>query len=263
MVSLFCLIATFINPFSYKIYLEVLNHFTTNLSGLIAEWVPPLDYQRVLVAVSWLILVLLNTFFRKNTFNVILISFLAVFAVMARRNLPLYFLTIPVLISEIEWREWTRHPFPVLGLGLYICLFTVLLAPKAITKITNFSQNYCDVGYVHYPCKGVEFLRNATGNIFNTYEWGGFLIWKLPNLKVFVDGRMPAWKGENNESPYTSWLNILQAQEGWDKKLKALDTKYIFISEGTFLDLELKDNPSKFGYKEQFREGGSVIYGAI
>ena len=30
--------------------------------------------------------------------------------------------------------------------------------------------------------------------MFNHYDWGGFLIWQLPEYKTFIDGRMAAWR---------------------------------------------------------------------
>jgi hypothetical protein len=30
-----------------------------------------------------------------------------------------------------------------------------------------------------------------SGNIFNNYGWGGYLIWTIPEKKLFIDGRLP------------------------------------------------------------------------
>ena len=43
-----------------------------------------------------------------------------------------------------------------------------------------------------YPVEGARFLREhqITGRMFNTYEYGGYLIWTLwPQQRVFIDGR--------------------------------------------------------------------------
>jgi hypothetical protein len=29
--------------------------------------------------------------------------------------------------------------------------------------------------------------------LYNDYAYGGFLLWWLPEVKIFIDGRMPAW----------------------------------------------------------------------
>jgi tetratricopeptide (TPR) repeat protein len=46
----------------------------------------------------------------------------------------------------------------------------------------------------HYPSGTVKFIADhgLEGNIFNYYDYGGYLIWHLyPQLKVFIDGRTP------------------------------------------------------------------------
>jgi hypothetical protein len=30
--------------------------------------------------------------------------------------------------------------------------------------------------------------------LYNDYGYGGFLLWWLPDRKIFIDGRMPAWR---------------------------------------------------------------------
>jgi len=44
----------------------------------------------------------------------------------------------------------------------------------------------------NYPSGAVHFLKQnrLSGNMFNPYDWGGYLIWQLyPDYKVFTDGR--------------------------------------------------------------------------
>lgn len=50
-----------------------------------------------------------------------------------------------------------------------------------------------------YPDAAAAVLRERAqtgqiGNIFNDYGWGGYLIWAVPEIKVFIDGRMPHWR---------------------------------------------------------------------
>ncbi len=42
-----------------------------------------------------------------------------------------------------------------------------------------------------FPSKAAEFLLSAKPppQLFNFYDWGGYLPWKVPELRVFVDGR--------------------------------------------------------------------------
>ena len=57
---------------------------------------------------------------------------------------------------------------------------------------------------IYYPQKAVTFLseNKRKGELFAPYGWGGYLVWKLPAPKVFVDGRMPTftWNAPPGES---------------------------------------------------------------
>jgi len=49
-----------------------------------------------------------------------------------------------------------------------------------------------------YPIEAVEWVkthRELVGQrLYNDYAYGGFLLWWLPEYKIFIDGRMPAWQ---------------------------------------------------------------------
>jgi len=115
---------------------------------------------------------------------------------------------------------------------------------------------------VTYPCETIKAYSGLSGNVFNTYEWGGFLIWQKPEMKVFVDGRMPAWKDEDGKSPYRVFLEIWYAGAGWNEKLKKWKTDYILIRNQTPLDDLLKNNKeqSKYHWYEVYRGRDAVIY---
>jgi hypothetical protein len=42
-----------------------------------------------------------------------------------------------------------------------------------------------------YPTAALQFMQvhSMNGRIFNQYFWGGYMEWKAPNIKTFVDGR--------------------------------------------------------------------------
>jgi len=52
------------------------------------------------------------------------------------------------------------------------------------------------------PVKACDFIRanQLPGPLFNTYYWGGFLIWYLPEYPVAIDGRLNLYGDEINES---------------------------------------------------------------
>ena len=49
-----------------------------------------------------------------------------------------------------------------------------------------------------FPVKACDFIREnrLPGPLFNTYYWGGFLIWYLPEYPVAIDGRLDLYGDE-------------------------------------------------------------------
>ena len=256
---------TLINPFGFRIYEEAWRHFSgpIDLSQLIAEWVPPQPHiqQIILISGTVVIVYLISVAARHASppsfilHSFFLIPIFAFWALQARRNVPFYFVvlsysflnSLEAKISPLKNQLATLLAVGVLLYGLIVQL------PKTI----EYDDCQCDV-----PCEAVEFLKSQEdkGNIFNRYEWGGFLIGHLPEDKIFVDGRMPAWPTASGKSPYAIYLETLQTQPGWEKTLAQYDIAYILISPNTFMDLKLRPDPSEFGWQEVFRNKISVVY---
>lgn len=261
------LLATLINPHGFKIFQVAWQHLSgVRLEKLIAEWVPP-------NLLNWS-LVFLGGFFLLSLSHKTLWPAIASFTFLtlkARRNLPLFFIFFfPLFLNNSSLKNWLKPWLKkqVLRKSLLILtclafLFYGLHHQLPQTLKTNSSlNNYCQNSTLNYPCQAVNFLKTQSekGPLFNRYEWGGFLIWQLPEYKVFVDGRMPAWPTSSGKSPYTIYLETLQAQSGWQETLKQYNINWILISPETFMDLKLKPHPGEFGWQEVYRDPISVIY---
>src|SRR5205814_1427764 len=94
--------------------------------------------------------------------------------------------------KEATKKQKTRWRFNRVYVGF---LFLVIVLSLYRTS-TAFSQAKMinEIGF--YPRGAVLFLQKQSlkGEIFALYDWGGYLDWKLPEKKVFVDGRMPSWR---------------------------------------------------------------------
>ncbi len=78
--------------------------------------------------------------------------------------------------------------------------------------------------------RGVEFVRqnNIKGPVFNNFDVGSFLIWKLyPEQKVFVDGRPEAYSVEFFENIYKP---MQEDPALWKKYSEIYKINYIFFS---------------------------------
>jgi len=274
LMILFSLTVTLINPSGFKIYQEAWRHFAgIKLKNLIAEWVPPkLLFSSLIFASSLGLFIFLLIISEKRekikAFFILPFSFLAL---QARRHLPFYFtfafwLFLTSSTSQKIFKPWLEKKILQENLIIFTAILFLFLGlflnlPQTIKSNSSWS-NYCQSSKLAYPCQAIKFLKKqpGQGNLFNRYEWGGFLIWQLPEQKIFVDGRMPAWPTPSGKSPYTLYLETLQTQPGWQKTLKDYQIEWLLISPKTFMDLKLKPDPKKFGWQEVYRDQVSVIY---
>jgi len=76
------------------------------------------------------------------------------------------------------------------------------------------------------PVDSSDFIsknRPETGNFLNPYDWGGFLAWTHPELKIFIDGRGPEKKIDNNFTILEENNNFFSED---NKKIEARLQKY-------------------------------------
>jgi len=268
--------ATLINPFGFRIYEEMWRHFAgpIDLSKLIAEWVPPVPLvQKIILLTGGVVfLYILLKFFTASPplilYSLFLIPIFAFLALQARRHVPFFFaVTSFTLLNALPSKKAspTKNQLAALSAGGVLLYGLLVQLPQTIETNSSW-QNFCRNQTLEYPCAAVEFLKTQgppsgeASNTFNRYEWGGFLIWQLPEHKIFVDGRMPAWPTESGKSPYTIYLETLQTQPDWQETLDQYNINYILISPGTFMDLLLEPDPQKFGWQEIYRDKIAVVY---
>lgn len=76
-----------------------------------------------------------------------------------------------------------------------------LMLASAISTAIFFAQDYLTLGPLSsgrwvdgqkFPVAASDFIQTSdlSGNMYNYFDWGGYLIWRLaPEKKVFIDGR--------------------------------------------------------------------------
>jgi len=264
------LLATLINPFGWKIYQEIYRHSWYPLDRLIAEWVPPGKFHVLtLLLINSLVIITLITKKKaikqlnkeKVPFLILSWVFFNFLAFKARRHLPF------AGLASIQLILYLLPPLKVKKRAAVSVILFISLA-AIVWRLTHFPDlghdwdSICQLSRWTLPCQAAKYLKNQPDvckNIFNTYEWGGYLTWQLPQRKLFVDGRMPAWPTPEGKSPYTVYLEILQTKPGFNEKLLRYGADCIFILPNTFLDLELKKDKS-YPWKLIYQDPVSVIY---
>ncbi len=266
LVFFLSLIASVINPFGINVYKEILRHALSPMGSMIGEWVSPPFWQKGIISLLLILTCYLALRIEKKSLYLFLLTFFFTgLSLLAKRNLPFFYMVFFYHLSILLKNHLNTNInnqisyllIPVLISG--IILFSIINIPQTLDFHRDWSI-YCNQGLVKYPCRALKKYPNLSGNVFALYEWGGFLIWQKPEIKVFTDGRMPAWKDKDGKSPYQVFLAVIQTQPGWEEKLKETETNYLLISTGSFLDLLLQNQSKKFGWMEEYRDEVAVIY---
>lgn len=210
-VFVISVLVTLLNPYGVDLWRETIIIATdSQLRWSISEWVPTIFFIGLSVWIYSGISIILFFFYRKklNPTHIVLLIVTFVSGISSIRNIPywifcsalLLYPLIPFIESRVARIKFGKVRFQKSLIFLFfiaIVVFAINLASQI-----RFSLNMREGKF--YPLHAVEYLqKNAPGqNVFSTYDWGGYLIWKLPEKEVFIDGRMSSWSVERGESRY-------------------------------------------------------------
>jgi len=105
------------------------------------------------------------------------------------------------------------------------------------------------------PYEAVAFIqeKQPPGTLLNSYNWGGFLIYALPEYPVFIDGRTDLY----SDGLIDEWLQVVRAEEGWQEALDKYQVQLILLEPSMPVIAELDEND----WFELYRDEKSVVYG--
>jgi hypothetical protein len=193
-ISIAAVACTLINPNTYKMYPMLFAFEGSTIQTMTSEYVSPfaLGYNLlwwwIYLALS--IVILAVSFKRCDKTHLIIVMFLGAISLSAARYIPFFVLvTLPVLaINLTRITAVSKRLYIPAVVSVLLTLFIVTTGFQRTLGLT-LKQDRLLIGY---PENAAAFIleNSPAGNIFNHFNWGGYLIWKLyPNYKVFIDGR--------------------------------------------------------------------------
>ncbi len=213
-VLVLCGAALLANPTGLTLLRYPLDVFTKQSDGLasVSEWQPlTVDDPRGLGVLATAAIVGMILLARPGVLYVqeLLLLVLGVYAALRHARLCFIFgiLVAPLLCRLLAgaWQHYDQGRDHRLANGFLILVFIALM----VTAFPTRRQLEAQVSGT-FPVGAVDFIRRAglSGPMFNEYEWGGYLIWALPEQKVFIDGRADVfdWTGVLRE--YGRWVGI-------------------------------------------------------
>ena len=272
-VGILMLFAVCINPSGAVMLLYPFKTVSIGaLKDYIQEWQSPDFHQRATQPFIWLVITafaVIGTSRRRIALtDFLLFSGFFSMSLVAGRNIALFALVAPLVItrhaaalmqalSRKMGFRLNRSTAPTSMQKKLNWLILLLIAFTMIIKVISVYPREMNeaVFRENLPFEAVAYLqeRQPPGNLFNSYDWGGYIIYALPEYPVFIDGRTDLY----SDGLIEEWLQVVRAEGGWQEVLDKYDVSLVLLEPTMPVVVELAQN----GWEELYRDEKSVVYG--
>jgi hypothetical protein len=164
-------------------------------------------------------------------------------SVFAKNTVVSPLMRIEGLLDKIE-----RQLRGIAWLVLTVLVGIILLAATPLGKIERFSPSY-------FPIQATEWLKAnpQDGNMFNPFDWGGYLSLKLwPDNLVFIDSQGDIY----GEAFIREYEQIITLGDGWQDILAKYNVNWALFPK----DWSLAHALSEAGWFEVYNDDTAVIF---
>ena len=190
-----CVLATLIGPYSYHLYGVIRGYSRSKLPYSTIMELQALSFRSSTNYVE--LLLVAAAFFavgwqkKVDLFKLALLAVACIVAFRTMRDAWFLCLTAAAFIADGLVNEGAREPQEK-PLELASVFAVVALVLLLFARATGFTTRGLDrVVSSAFPVNAVNFLRQnpPPGPLYNTFNWGGFLTWYMPQYPVSIDGR--------------------------------------------------------------------------
>lgn len=275
-----------LNPNGVQMWLIPFKTVGVNaLQNLISEWASPDFHVLLQQSFLWLLLITLAAIGlsgrRLDGADLATLGVFAAMALVARRNFGPFAIVAAGVLSRHLWpalQAWikrTRERGPAFWrrlinaqenrskapprisprlINAVILVLLTLVAGLKLYLVTS-PELIATAISSSYPAGAVDWMQenHPAGRLFNSYNWGGYLIWANPGYPVFVDGRTDLYSDEI----IGQWASVVAAQPGWKDILDKWDVRLALLEPDQPVVGQLEEN----GWRVYYQDGVSVLLG--
>lgn len=258
------LAAVLLNPNGARMYGYPFETLTSPaMQRYIQEWFSPDFHQTEWLPFAFLLVSLIATALlaraRVPLAHILLLFLVGVLALRSARNIPLFALiAIPVLSAQLAaWiplragKSQTPRAAQIINGGIAVALVLV-----AVFRVGSVLANQSNVEREKFPAGAVEWIQQnrPAPNLYNSYSWGGYLIWRLyPDYQVYIDGRADV----HGDAFIENYLEIYRASPNWQAELAQRGVRFVLIEPDAPLASTLANDSM---WNQVYSDPQSVIY---
>ncbi|HMP57847.1 MAG TPA: hypothetical protein PKD86_00725 [Gemmatales bacterium] len=245
LIALLCAAGTLVNPFHVSIYQVVWEYASQpGAFAYVYELTAPNFRRRedwLCVGLAGLALFLLGRQRGLSTFQILLIVGPTFAGLRAKRDQWYLLVGVVAVLSELRftwlslpaaasWPRWTQLAVPA-GLVLLAASGSWRLQEAAF--VTSEEESYPVAAVAHIRAQGYP------GPIFNHFDWGGYLIWRLPEYPVAMDGRTNLHGDARIEASLKAW----GGEPGWQDLPELRSARVLLVQQKSPLGQLLRLHP--------------------
>jgi hypothetical protein len=247
--SLLSFLATFINPYGWRLHDHVLAYLQSDYLMDHIEEFRSFSFHSAgaLYVELFLGLAVVGTIalFRQRAFGPALLSLgMLHLSLYSARHLPTAaVLLLPLSIAALtkEAKAWGRlrsflqysERLRAIDKRIYAIIpiaIVVVLTLFGMNALANDGRVGFDTGT--FPVHAADFLEKKAGRVFSTDQWGGYLIYRFGGrLKVFVDGRSDFYGRDLLET----YARVIAVKPGWDEVLNQYQVRFVLVPSDSSL----------------------------
>ncbi|MBN1991854.1 MAG: hypothetical protein JW953_04070 [Anaerolineae bacterium] len=279
-VVLISLAVVVVNPHTWRMWLYPFQ--TVGIGALrdfIQEWRSPdfhMPHTQPFILMLLLQLVALGRAGRRADWtDLTLVGLWAGWTLFAGRNMATFGLvTTPILARYADlawtgqWQTWGYARAPLSSFETrprasrlfsrlnWALLGLVVMAALVKIAIPLMPQTSLKVEQNTLPYHAVEFVKRQQppGPMFNSYNWGGYLIFKLwPQYPVYIDGRTDLY----DDAFIRRYIGVMVADDGWPQTLADDGINLVFIEKNSTLAKFLRQNSA---WQEIYQDEMAAIF---
>ena len=242
-------IATLFSPYGTNLYSFLKGYQNTFYLSRLQEWLSQFSFPFQYLQLLYLALVCLaliiyiyyslakEKHFKIDLWTLFLVILFVALSFESRRHFPLMFIATFCFLIEVYGTVLVAAPSNIgkrylnswLWIYLLVCLCLVSVFELVNTNFTADPFNYyCRA----YPCAAATYLASHQEldslYLLNDYGWGGYLIWRLPDRKLFIDGRLPQ-VGFAGHTFLEEYLEFFKKGETIKKKLDQYRIRLVLL----------------------------------